>query len=149
MFATLVCLIGIACFPIVTHISGDNNRVTTTFPGGTQQFVGGSGTIIASHSDLSGYWFYFLSEGDTVKVWYDDGTVKTYIIDDIKEYQMKGDNKLMLNLEDEFIYTVPQMYIMDAKPGHLQLQTCLASEDMMIPTWGRLIVTASPYHAKR
>jgi hypothetical protein len=138
-----------AALPVVQQPKGNTNYVSSK-DGEVTQFASAAlyGNIgLLAHNYLSGSSFSQLDVGHKVRLTYEDGKVKDFIVTEILRYQAldpKSPYSSFQNLSNENeILTVRQMfdraYLGD---HHLTLQTCIAADG--ISSWGRLFIIASP-----
>lgn len=135
--------------PVVQQPVGNTNYVSPK-NGVVTQFASAAlyGNIgLLAHNYLSGSNFSQLDIGHEVRLVFEDGRVKDFVVTEILRYQAlepKDPYSSFQNLDNgEEILTVRQMfdraYVGD---HHLTLQTCIAADG--ISSWGRLFVIALP-----
>ncbi|HEX7588020.1 MAG TPA: hypothetical protein VF478_06870, partial [Anaerolineae bacterium] len=105
------------------------------------------GTIgLLAHSQRAGAKFFELVTGQEVDIVYGDGSVKPYVISEIRHMRsLSPDNPysdfLDLEHEDAQLSSVQVFNQVFAKSGRVVFQTCIERDAS--PTWGRLFVTAT------
>jgi len=134
--------------PVVQQPAGQNGFVST-IDGVVTQFALPSkyGTTgLLAHNYLSGKHFYQLEIGDVVDIVYGDGSVRSYVIEDIQKYQAlqpKSPSSSFQDLDTGAKLTATQLFKkVYMGSHHLTLQTCIqkGSED----SWGRMFIIANP-----
>jgi hypothetical protein len=103
-------------------------------------------TGLLAHNFAAGKSYSNLAIGNEVKVVYGDGSVKTYIVSAIYQYQALDSNNPYGDLVD--LSTGVQMPVADVFNAvygggdHVTFQTCIAKNGNA--SWGRLFVVATP-----
>ena len=101
---------------------------------------------LLAHNYLAGESFFDLKTNDVVQVVYGDGTVESYQVTEVLEYQAlspKSASSSFKDLDSGETLSSTQLFkkVYTGEP-HLTLQTCIqvGSED----SWGRLFIIAEP-----
>lgn len=124
-------------------------------PGTATQFrlAAGYGTIgLLAHSERAGSKFFELGTGQDVNIVYGDGSVKRYVISEVRHLQsLNPDNPYsdFVDLEHDGLHlsSVQVFNQVFGKSERVVFQTCIEREGS--PAWGRLFVTAIREFAER
>lgn len=102
---------------------------------------------ILAHNTLSGRHFFDLLAGDEVWLVYGDGTLKSYMVTDVFQFQALDPENVYSDFVDlatgDTLSTSSVFHSMYGGDHHITFQTCIANEDSV--SWGRLFVQAVPY----
>ena len=104
-------------------------------------------TGLLAHNYLEGQIFLQLASKQKIQLIYGDGTIKSFVITDIQQYQALSPNSPtsnFINLETKNRFTASQLftYTYGNGTGKLVLQTCILANQN--PSWGRLFIIAEP-----
>ncbi|MDA1329793.1 MAG: hypothetical protein DWG76_00660 [Chloroflexi bacterium] len=123
------------------YITGNANEVTQF---GMAADYGSLGLL--AHNYLAGSDFFSLSNGQTIKLVYGDGSTASYRISSIHRYQALQPNSTQSTFVDlesgETLSATTLFHNMYNSNNPLVLQTCIANEG--ISTWGRVFIVAVP-----
>jgi hypothetical protein len=136
-------------FPVVQQPDGNANYVATE-PDTVTQFSAPSsyGTVgLLAHDNLAGAQFYKLQPGETFFLVYGDGSIKPFLVQDIRQFQALQPTDPYSNFVDlekpgaqlTSADVFAQIY---TQPNQAVLQTCLERDGD--PSWGRTFVIAAP-----
>ena len=138
----------VLALPIVQQPAGNAGYVSSTDGVITQfRMAAQYGNIgLLAHNHLSGRLFSQLAVGQEVRLVYGDGTIETFVINEIQRYQAlqpTSPYSSFRNLNKDETLTAEQMfkrvYFGDR---HVTFQTCINSDGNA--SWGRLFILATP-----
>jgi hypothetical protein len=136
-------------FPVVQQ-PGKNATYVDTHPGVVTQFAAPSsyGTVgLLAHDNLAGADFYKLQAGETFFLVYGDGSVKPFMVEEIRQFQaLQPENPYsnFLDLEHPSDQLTSGQVFSEiyAHPNQVVFQTCLDRDGD--PSWGRTFIIAAP-----
>lgn len=123
------------------YVGSTNGRATQFQTAARFNVIG-----LLAHNYRSGALFFKLQAGQEVKIVYGDGTIETYIVSAIYQYQALQSNNTQGDLID--LATGQQVSVVDAfnqvytGDKHVTFQTCIRRDGNN--SWGRYFVVATP-----
>ncbi len=102
---------------------------------------------LLAHNYLSGNDFFRLSEGQTITLVFGDGSIKSYLINEIRSFAALEPDSVYSNFVDldkggSILSASDLFHNMYNEDNSLVLQTCIANNG--VSTWGRVFFIASP-----
>ena len=145
---TGVFVCGVLALQVAQQPFGDPVFVSEIPDTATQfRLAAGFGTIgLLAHSERAGSKFFGLGTGQDVNIVYGDGSVKRYVVSEVRHMQSlnPGDpysDFLDLEHDGVLLSSVQVFNQVYAKNERVVFQTCIERDGN--PTWGRLFVTAT------